>query len=156
VDTFNQTGLHRIAAWKMKGQRIVFANGCFDLLHPGHIKLLEEAWELGDRLVVALNSDNSVRRLKGNERPILPLSWRIAQISALRCVDAVLAFEENTPLELIQIVQPDVIVKGGDYKPEEVVGAKEIKEWGGEVVILPLLPGFSTTEIANQLQKSTV
>jgi len=156
MNTFNQIGLHKIAAWQMKGQRIVFTNGCFDILHPGHIKLLEEAWELGDRLVVALNSDESITQLKGPLRPILPLAWRIAQISALRCVDAVLAFNEDTPLNLILQIKPDILAKGGDYTEEQVVGANEIKEWGGKVALIPIVPGFSTTELSRHFQNTSV
>lgn len=129
------------------GARIVFANGCFDLLHRGHVSLLEEARAQGDVLVVGLNSDDSVRRLKGPTRPLQSLTDRLKVMAAVRFVDYTTAFEQDTPLDLIRAIRPDVIVKGGDYRADEVVGAAEVKEWGGRVHIAGLVPGLSTTKL---------
>jgi len=137
----------RVALWKANGERVVFTNGCFDLLHIGHITLLEQARRYGDRLIVAVNSDASVRALKGPSRPIVGESERVGVLSALAAIDAVAVFEQATPLELILAVKPDVIVKGGDYKLDTVVGAKEVESWGGQVRIIPLVEGHSTTRL---------
>ena len=137
----------RVALWKANGERVVFTNGCFDLLHFGHITVLEQARRCGDRLIVAINSDASVARLKGPNRPIVSQSERARVLAALAAVDAVVIFDESTPLELILAVQPDVLVKGGDYNPETVVGAHEVQSWGGEVKIVPTVEGFSTTRL---------
>jgi D-beta-D-heptose 7-phosphate kinase/D-beta-D-heptose 1-phosphate adenosyltransferase len=137
----------RVALWKANGERVVFTNGCFDLLHLGHITLLEHARRCGDRLIVAINSDASVSCLKGPNRPIVSQAERARVLAALVAVDAVVIFDESTPLELILAVQPDVIVKGGDYNPATVVGAREVQSWGGEVKIVPLVEGFSTTRL---------
>jgi D-beta-D-heptose 7-phosphate kinase/D-beta-D-heptose 1-phosphate adenosyltransferase len=137
----------RVALWKANGERVVFTNGCFDLLHIGHITLLEQARRCGDRLIVAINSDASVSCLKGPNRPIVHERERARVLAALAAVDAVVVFDEATPLEVIQAVQPDMIVKGGDYSVETVVGAQEVQSWGGEVRIIPLVEGFSTTRL---------
>ncbi|HEV2214974.1 MAG TPA: D-glycero-beta-D-manno-heptose 1-phosphate adenylyltransferase, partial [Terracidiphilus sp.] len=137
----------RVAMWKANGDRVVFTNGCFDLLHIGHITLLEEARRCGDRLIVAINSDASVRALKGSSRPIVGQQERARVLAALSAVDAVVIFDEPTPLELIVASQPDVLVKGGDYNADSVVGAKEMQSWGGAVKIVPLVEGFSTTRL---------
>jgi rfaE bifunctional protein nucleotidyltransferase chain/domain len=137
----------RCAGWKMTGQKIVFTNGCFDLLHEGHIRLLAEAAQLGHKLVVGLNTDSSVSRLKGPERPLNKEASRALVMASQLYVDSVCLFEEDTPLELIQVIRPDMIVKGGDYSPETVVGADFVKAYGGAVVIVPTHPGFSTTGI---------
>jgi D-beta-D-heptose 7-phosphate kinase/D-beta-D-heptose 1-phosphate adenosyltransferase len=137
----------RIAAWRSAGQRIVFTNGCFDLLHIGHITLLEDARREGDRLIVAINSDASVQELKGPTRPIVRERERGRILAALAAVDAVIVFDEPTPLELIVALRPDVIVKGGDYKEDDIVGAKEVRSWGGRVKIVPTVEGFSTTKL---------
>jgi D-beta-D-heptose 7-phosphate kinase/D-beta-D-heptose 1-phosphate adenosyltransferase len=129
------------------GRRIVFANGCFDVLHAGHVALLQAARAFGDVLVVGLNTDESVQRLKGPTRPVSGLDDRVAVISALAAVDVVCAFDEDTPLELILALRPDVLVKGGDYAPEDVVGGAEAAAWGGRVEIVPLLSGRSTTRL---------
>lgn len=136
-----------IAYWRFLEQRIVFTNGCFDLLHLGHVDYLEAASRLGDVLIVGLNSDESVRRLKGSTRPLQPAHARARILAALEFVDAVVIFEEDTPLRLIEKIQPDVLVKGGDYTEDKVVGADFVRRNGGEVVILPLVPGFSTTAL---------
>ena len=130
---------------RLAGQTVVFTNGCFDLLHPGHVRLLREAADLGDFLVVGLNSDASVRRLKGPSRPINPAEARAEVLSALEAVDAVTIFDEDTPLELITAIRPDVLVKGGDYRPDEVVGRPEVEAAGGRLVLIPLVEGHSTT-----------
>lgn len=137
----------RVVLWKANGERVVFTNGCFDLLHIGHITLLEEARRCGDRLIVAINSDASVSALKGPSRPIVGERERARVLAALAAVDAVVIFDEPTPLELIVAVQPDVLVKGGDYKAENIVGAREMASWGGDVKIVPLVQGFSTTHL---------
>ena len=137
----------RVAAWRSTGQSIVFTNGCFDLLHIGHITLLEKARHEGDRLIVAINSDASVRKLKGPTRPIVGERERAHVLAALAAVDAVVVFDEPTPLRLIETLRPDVIVKGGDYNEETVVGAKEARAWSGRVKIVPTVEGFSTTKL---------
>jgi D-beta-D-heptose 7-phosphate kinase/D-beta-D-heptose 1-phosphate adenosyltransferase len=134
------------------GLRLVFTNGCFDLIHPGHIAYLTEARSLGDRLILGLNTDASVRRLKGTGRPLVPQEGRAAVLAALRCVDAVTLFEEDTPRDLILRVRPHVLVKGGDYRPEEVVGAADLPAWGGVLRILPFVPGYSSSRLMDQLR----
>jgi D-beta-D-heptose 7-phosphate kinase/D-beta-D-heptose 1-phosphate adenosyltransferase len=137
----------RVALWKSNGERVVFTNGCFDLLHIGHIAILEEARRFGDRLIVAINSDASVSALKGPDRPIVGQNERARVLAALAAVDAVVVFAEPTPLELIVATRPDVLVKGGDYGVETVVGAGEVQSWGGQVKIVPLVEGASTTRL---------
>jgi D-beta-D-heptose 7-phosphate kinase / D-beta-D-heptose 1-phosphate adenosyltransferase len=139
--------LSRAALWRANGERVVFTNGCFDLLHIGHITLLEQARRFGDRLIVAINSDASVSGLKGPSRPIVRERERGRVLAALAAVDAVVVFHEPTPLELIVTLRPDVIVKGGDYGVETVVGAREALSWGGQVKIVPLVEGYSTTRL---------
>ena len=138
------------------GQSVVFTNGCFDLLHPGHVRLLRQASALGDYLIVGLNSDASVRRLKGPNRPINGEDARAEVLGALECVDAVTLFEEDTPRELIEAVLPDVLVKGGDYTPEEVVGRDEVEAAGGRLVLIPLVEGHSTTQMVLRASDRTV
>ncbi len=146
-------GLERfIADLRGAGRRLVFTNGCFDLIHPGHVVYLREARAFGDRLLVGLNSDSSVRALKGPGRPILDAADRAAILGALRWVDAVVLFEEATPLELILRVRPDVLVKGGDYTPDRIVGAREVLSWGGAVRVVPFLPGHSSSSIVSRLR----
>ena len=130
---------------------LVFTNGVFDLLHPGHIDVLNAARAAGDALVVGINSDDSVRRLKGPSRPVRTESDRAFVVAALECVDAVVVFDEDTPLELINAIRPDVVAKGGDYSEATIVGAAEVKSWGGRVVVVPLTPGHSTTSIIEKL-----
>lgn len=141
----------QIGEWRRQGDRIVFTNGCFDILHIGHIQYLEAAAAHGDRLIIAVNEDASVRQLKGETRPINILSSRMYLLASLTFVDAVLPFAEETPLEVILAIKPDVIVKGGDYTPETIVGAKEVKSWGGEVIVIPFVQGHSTTAIENKI-----
>ncbi|MGE4371747.1 MAG: D-glycero-beta-D-manno-heptose-7-phosphate kinase [Xanthobacter sp.] len=136
-----------VADWQAAGARVVFTNGCFDLLHPGHIRLLEAAAREGDKLVVALNTDASVRRLKGASRPVQDQAARARVMGALRCVDLVVLFDEDTPLEVIQTLKPDVLVKGADYREDQVVGADFVKAHGGRVALVPLVEGRSTSAL---------
>lgn len=136
---------------KNQGKIIVFTNGCFEILHPGHIKLLEEAKNYGDILVVGINSDESVKRIKGEKKLIFDEKSRLKIISALECVDYVTLFNENTPENLIEIIKPHIHVKGGDYKEEELPEAKIVKEYGGKIIILPILEDFSTTQIIQKI-----
>jgi rfaE bifunctional protein nucleotidyltransferase chain/domain len=135
--------------------RLVFTNGCFDLLHRGHVEYLYAARELGDELVVALNTDDSVRRLKGHGRPINSEFDRAVVVAGLACVDAVTFFAEDTPRELIAALLPDILVKGGDYQPAEIVGAAEVEAAGGRVVVVPFLPGRSTTDLLRKVSQSS-
>ncbi len=146
------TAAQLIQKWKSAGLRIVFTNGCFDLLHPGHVDYLFKAAALGDKLVIGLNSDASVSRLKGSHRPIQQEQSRAEILAALECNDLVVVFEEDTPLELICLLNPDVLVKGGDYEASSVVGYSEVTENGGEVVILDFLPGHSTSLIESKIK----
>jgi D-beta-D-heptose 7-phosphate kinase/D-beta-D-heptose 1-phosphate adenosyltransferase len=141
---------------RLAGQTIVFTNGCFDLLHVGHVRLLREAAALGDFLVVGLNSDASVRQLKGPARPINPASDRAELLAALDCVDAVTVFDAPTPLNLIEVLRPDVLVKGGDYRPEEVVGRAQVEAAGGRVVLVPLVEGHSSSRLIRQAAERTL
>lgn len=133
---------------------MVFTNGVFDLLHPGHIDLLTAARAAGDALVVGMNSDDSVRRLKGPTRPVKKEADRAYVLAALECVDQVVTFSEDTPLELVKRLRPDIIVKGGDYAEDTIVGAEEVKSWGGRVIVVPLTPGQSTTRIVERMRES--
>ena len=145
--------LRLVNGWRLTDQRIVFTNGCFDLLHPGHLRYLLEARALGHRLVVGLNSDASVRGLKGAGRPIMDEQARALLLACLLMVDLVVIFDEETPLSLIRAIQPDWLVKGGDYRPEEIVGADEVLAWGGAVKVLSLIDGYSTTAIEARIRQ---
>jgi D-beta-D-heptose 7-phosphate kinase / D-beta-D-heptose 1-phosphate adenosyltransferase len=145
----------RLARWRQAKQRIVFTNGCFDLLHPGHVSLLHQARHLGDRLIVGLNTDASIRRLKGEQRPILPGKDRAAILSALEDVDMVVFFDEDTPLTLIDQLKPDILVKGADYRVADVVGKSIVESYGGQVRLVDILQGHSTTAIARRLSGKT-
>jgi rfaE bifunctional protein nucleotidyltransferase chain/domain len=140
-----------IARWRAAGDTIVFTNGCFDLLHYGHLHYLAAARDLGNRLVVGLNSAESVRRLKGPARPINDEATRTHSLAALEMVDAVVVFEADTPLDLIERLQPDVLVKGGDWKPEQIVGSETVRSRGGQVLSLPFVEGYSTTNIEQKI-----
>lgn len=142
----------RVAVWRAAGKRIVLSNGCFDLLHAGHLALIGHAAQLGDVLVLAVNSDASVRRLKGPERPLVPQGERAAVLAALKFVDAVTIFDEDTPLAVVQMVKPDVLVKGGDYRPQEVIGRELVEAAGGRVEIVPLTPERSTTSLVERIR----
>jgi rfaE bifunctional protein nucleotidyltransferase chain/domain len=144
--------LERIREWRQQGMRIALTNGCFDILHAGHIQLLRAAAEQADKLVVAINSDASVRRLKGNERPLIDQDSRALLIASLSMTDAVILFEEDTPEQLIRELHPDVLIKGGDYTEDQIAGAAWLKNKGGRVVIVPLLPGHSTSGIVSRIK----
>ena len=141
-----------ISLWRFQDETVVFTNGCFDILHYGHIHLLSSAADFGHKLIVGLNSDDSVKRLKGAGRPLNSQKERGSILAGLKMVNAVVVFEEDTPLELIKSVQPNVLVKGGDYKAAEVVGAEEIKAWGGRVEIVDFLEGYSSTGVAEKIK----
>lgn len=145
------TLLTRVAAWRAEGQKIVFTNGCFDLLHAGHVTYLEGARKLGDRLIVGLNTDRSVSALKGPTRPVIHEADRARVMAALESVDGVVLFDEDTPLNLIRAIRPDVLAKGSDYTEDQVVGGTDVKSWGGRVALVELVPGRSTTKIIGKL-----
>jgi len=142
----------QLKRWDLLGKKIVFTNGVFDILHQGHVQILSEAATYADILIVGLNSDGSVKRLKGSNRPINSETSRAMVLSALVMVDAVIVFEEDTPLELIKLIEPNVLVKGGDYTLDTIVGAREVIANKGEVKIIPLEKGFSTTGIINKMK----
>ncbi len=139
--------------WREKAERVVFTNGCFDILHYGHLHYLAQARDLGDRLIIGLNADASVKRLKGEHRPIQDIHTRQMMLASLSFVDAVILFEEDTPLQLITALRPDILVKGGDYKPADIVGAKEVQAEGGEVRVLSFIPGYSTSSIEQKIKQ---
>ena len=139
--------------WRKKAERVVFTNGCFDILHYGHLHYLAQARDLGDRLIIGLNADASVKRLKGEHRPIQDIHTRQMMLASLAFVDAVILFEEDTPLQLITALRPDILVKGGDYKPADIVGAKEVQAEGGEVRVLSFIPGYSTSSIEQKIKQ---
>lgn len=138
--------------WRFKNEKIVFTNGCFDIVHKGHIEYLAQAAALGTKLVVGLNTDTSVKRLKGEKRPINNQEARAILLSALIFIDKIVLFDEDTPYELIKYIQPDILVKGKDYKPEQIVGYDIVKNKGGEIITIDLTAGYSTTSILNKLQ----
>ncbi len=142
-----------VRAAHARGERIVFTNGCFDLLHVGHVRSLEQARSHGDRLLVAVNSDASVRRLKGENRPLVPARQRAEILAALACVDWVVVFREDTPLATIRALRPDVLAKGGDWSLDTIVGRREVEGWGGRVVRLREVPGVRTTRIIARARK---
>ena len=142
-----------VEQWKAEGQTVVFTNGCFDLLHYGHLHYLAAARDLGDRLVIGLNSEASVKRLKGAHRPLNDEMTRQHLLAALAFVDAVVVFEEDTPFDLIQCVQPDILVKGGDYALDQIVGADIVLKNGGSVKSLPFIDGFSTTKLEQKIKE---
>ena len=141
----------KIDRLKREGKKVVFTNGCFDILHAGHTRYLREARKLGDALILALNSDSSVRSIKGPMRPIVPEAERAEVVAALDSVDYVTVFDELTPLELIEFLRPDVIVKGGDWADKDIVGAEAVRKWGGRVAIMPEIEGASTTNIIDKV-----
>ena len=143
-----------VAAWRAAGDRLVFTNGCFDILHYGHLHYLSQARDLGQRLVVGLNSAASVSRLKGPHRPINDELTRTHLLAALEVIDAVVVFEDDTPLELIRLILPDILVKGGDWKPEQIIGSDLVLAAGGEVKSLPFVAGYSTTNIEKKIKES--
>lgn len=158
-DTSRFDPLEKVMSWdrarewrKTANGRVVFTNGVFDLLHPGHVDVLVGARRRGDALIVGVNGDASVKRLKGPTRPIRSAPERCYVLAALAAVDCVVVFEEDTPLELIRALRPDVLVKGGDYTEASIVGAADVRSWGGEVVVIPLTPGHSTTSTIERLR----
>lgn len=153
----SQSGLQkRIAQWRLLSKTIAFTNGCFDILHVGHITSLTEAAQAADILIVGLNSDTSVKGLKGEGRPLNNEAARALVLASLSMIDAVVIFSEPTPLQLIVAAKPDVLVKGGDYKVEDIAGAKEVISWGGSVIINPIVAGFSTTSLITKMQHTPV
>ncbi len=143
----------RFGRGKRNGRKVVFTNGCFDLLHPGHIRGFEMARQMGDALIVGLNSDASVRQLKGPTRPVIPEQERAEILSALECVDAVVIFNELTPREVISRLLPDILVKGGDWPGDQIVGREEVEAAGGRVVSIPVVPGYSTSAILQKIRE---
>ena len=143
-----------VKQWQQQGLEVVFTNGCFDLLHKGHILYLEEASQQGDKLIVAINADKSVRKLKGKNRPIKDEDNRSLIMAALSFVDLVVVFHEETPLELIEMVSPDILVKGGDWRPDQIVGSEHVIDHGGVVRSLQFVEGYSTTALENKIKKA--
>ncbi|MCB0736268.1 MAG: D-glycero-beta-D-manno-heptose 1-phosphate adenylyltransferase [Bacteroidetes bacterium] len=143
-----------VTKWQLNGEKVVFTNGCFDLLHPGHVTYLEQAKSLGNRLIIGVNTDASVSKLKGEHRPIQSQQARCMVLAALESVDALVLFNEDTPKELIETVKPNILVKGGDYTIETIVGADFIMKNGGEVKVIPFLDGYSTTAIEERILKA--
>jgi rfaE bifunctional protein nucleotidyltransferase chain/domain len=151
----NRDGLERtLTQWRFRQKKIVFTNGCFDILHRGHIEYLAEAASKGDVLIVGLNTDRSVQRIKGPSRPVQDEQTRALILASLQFVDLVVFFDEDTPLNLIRVVQPDILAKGADYNPEDIVGYDIVKAKGGEIVTIELTPGYSTSRIINKLNHS--
>jgi rfaE bifunctional protein nucleotidyltransferase chain/domain len=144
----------KLKSLKSEGKKIVFTNGCFDIIHAGHVRYLKEAKKLGDILVLALNSDSSVKAIKGDERPIVPEEERAIVVGSLESVDYVTLFDEETPLRLIEYLRPHILVKGGDWDEENVVGRDTVREWGGKVVIIPEVKGASTTNIIEKIRNN--
>lgn len=144
-----------VARWRFTGKTIAFTNGCFDLLHEGHIASLSQAASEADILVVGVNSDASTRRLKGNDRPINTEQSRALLLASMAIIDAVIVFDEDTPLQVIEAIMPDALVKGGDYSLDKIVGASQVMHHGGRVIINPIKPGFSTTQIIEKLRKQS-
>ncbi len=143
-----------VKQWQQQGLEVVFTNGCFDLMHKGHILYLEEASQQGDKLIVAINADKSVRKLKGKNRPIKDEDNRSLIMAALSFVDLVVVFHEETPLELIEMVSPDILVKGGDWRPDQIVGSEHVIDHGGVVLSLQFVEGYSTTALENKIKKA--
>lgn len=141
-----------ISMWRFKNDKIVFTNGCFDILHKGHIEYLAKAASLGTKLIIGLNTDNSVKRLKGDSRPVNDENARALALASLIFVDQVIFFDTDTPYDLIKTVQPDVLVKGGDYRPEDIVGYDVVKAKGGEVITIDFVEGYSTTSLIEKMK----
>ena len=144
--------MKKIEKWRSENKKIVFTNGCFDLIHLGHIEILARSADYGDKLIIGVNSDLSIKKLKGENRPIIEESSRIKQLSALEFVDAVVLFDEDTPIKLIESIKPNVITKGGDYTAKNIVGNEVVSQKNGEVIIIPLTQGYSTTSILNKIK----
>ncbi len=144
----------QVNIWKQKGEEIVFTNGCFDVVHRGHIEVLAHTADLGDKLIIGLNSDTSIKKIKGKNRPIIKEESRAILLASLTFVDAVILFSEETPYNLVKQIVPDILAKGGDYKIEEIAGNDIVKENGGEIILVPFIDGFSTTEIIEKIKNS--
>ena len=145
---------NKVISWKENGHKIVFTNGCFDIMHKGHIEVLSKSSDLGDKLIIGLNSDSSVQKLKGNSRPIIDENSRAIALAALSFVDAIILFSEETPINLISTLNPDILAKGGDYKIRTIVGHEIVQKNGGEVILIPFVDGFSSTNIINKIKNS--
>ena len=145
---------NQVNAWKQAGEEVVFTNGCFDIIHRGHIEVLAQTADLGDRLIIGLNSDSSVQKLKGKNRPIIEEQSRAILLASLEFVDAVVIFSEDTPLKLISALLPDVLAKGGDYEIETIVGHEIVQQNGGKVKLVPFVDGFSSTTIIEKIKNS--
>ena len=143
----------KVSQWKKNKMKVAFTNGCFDILHLGHLEILTKSKEFGDRLIVAVNSDESVRKLKGKERPINDFQTRSNMLASFSFVDYVVEFSDDTPKKLIQIIKPDFLIKGGDYKKKDIVGNDIVSSYGGETIIIPLIDGLSSTNTINKLKK---
>ena len=142
----------RIESWKANGEKIVFTNGCFDILHRGHVEVLAKTADLGDKLIIGLNSDSSIKKLKKENRPIVDEKSRVLLLAAFSFVDAIVLFSEQTPINLIAEIKPDILAKGGDYEIQEIVGHNIVQGNGGEVITIPLTEGFSSTNIIDKIQ----
>ena len=142
----------KVSQWKKNKMKVAFTNGCFDILHLGHLEILTKSKEFGDRLIVAVNSDESVRKLKGKERPVNDFQTRSNMLASFSFVDYVVEFSDDTPKKLIQIIKPDFLIKGGDYKKKDIVGNDIVSSYGGETIIIPLIDGLSSTNTINKLK----
>ena len=143
----------KVSQWKKNKMKVAFTNGCFDILHLGHLEILTKSKEFGDKLIVAVNSDESVRKLKGEERPINDFQTRSNMLASFSFVDYVVEFSDDTPKKLIQIIKPDFLIKGGDYKKKDIVGNDIVSSYGGETIIIPLIDGLSSTNTINKINK---
>tara|TARA_B100000767_G_scaffold50957_1_gene46271 strand:- start:5300 stop:5791 length:492 start_codon:yes stop_codon:yes gene_type:complete len=143
-----------VEKWKQAGEDVVFTNGCFDILHKGHIEVLARSADLGNKLIIGLNSDESIQKIKGEDRPIIDEQSRAILLAALKCVDAVILFSEETPLNLISTLKPDILAKGGDYRIETIIGYEIVQQNGGKVKVIPFVDGFSSTTIIEKIKKS--
>ena len=143
----------KVSQWKKNKMKVAFTNGCFDILHLGHLEILTKSKEFGDRLIVAVNSDESVRKLKGKERPVNDFQTRSNMLASFSFVDYVVEFSDDTPKKLIQIIKPDFLIKGGDYKKKNIVGNDIVSSYGGETIIIPLIDGLSSTNTINKINK---
>ena len=145
--------VERSKIWRGKGEKIVFTNGCFDLVHRGHVEVLANTADLGDKLIIGLNSDSSIQKLKGENRPIIDENSRAILLASLQFIDAIVLFSEDTPQKLIETIVPDILAKGGDYKVEEIAGHEVVLENGGSVILVPFIDGFSTTNIVDKIKQ---
>jgi rfaE bifunctional protein nucleotidyltransferase chain/domain len=154
IHTSNQTLAQLVKQWQIEGKKVVFTNGCFDLLHRGHVDYLAKAADCGNKLIIGVNTDASVSTLKGPNRPIQDQQSRLQILASLQCVDAVILFDEQTPYNLIKTIEPDVLVKGSDYEPQKIVGYDVVKAKGGEVKTIDFIPGFSTSAIERKIKNN--